>query len=104
MHVIVAEMHITPAHREQFMAAMLDDARGSIQNELGCFQFSVVQDEKDQNRIFLFEVYRDLRAFELHQQMPHYVKWRDTVQDWYAAPPRVTQGPNFYPGDEAWGK
>ena len=104
MHVIVADIHMMPDHREQFMEAMLDDARGSTQNEPGCFQFAVVQDEKDPNRIFLFEVYRDLEAFERHQQMPHYVKWRDTVQDWYAVPPIVTQGPNVYPGDEAWGK
>lgn len=104
MHVIVAEIRINPDHREQFMKAMLGDARGSIQNEPDCFQFSVVKDGKDLNRIFLFEVYRDREAFERHQQMPHYIKWRDTVQGWYAAPTQVTEGTNVYPGDQAWSK
>ncbi len=104
MHVIVAEIRIKPEHRQKFLEAMVDDASGSVQNEPGCYQFSVVQDEKDANRIFLFEVYRDKEAFVRHQEMPHYTRWRDTVKDWYAAPTVVTQGPNVYPGNEAWSK
>ncbi|HEX9015401.1 MAG TPA: putative quinol monooxygenase [Chloroflexota bacterium] len=104
MHVIVAEMRIKPEYREQFMESMIGDASGSVANEPGCFQFSVIRDEKDPNHIVLFEVYRDAEAFAVHQQMPHYVKWRDTVKDWYAAPTVVTKGFNAWPGDEAWAK
>ncbi len=104
MHVIVAEIRIKPEYRERFMESMIDDARGSVENEPGCFQFAVVQDQRDPNHIFLFEVYRDAEAFGVHQTMPHYTKWQDTVQDWYAARTVVTQGPNVWPGDEAWSK
>jgi quinol monooxygenase YgiN len=104
MHVVVAEIRMKPEYRERFMEEMIADAAGSMEHEPGCFQFAVVQDEKDPNHIFLFEVYRDKEAFEAHMGMPHYIKWRDAVADWYAAPVVVTVGPNAYPGDEAWSK
>ncbi len=102
MHVVVATMQIKPEFREPFMDSMLDDARGSMQNEPGCFQFSVVQDKSDPNRIVLFEVYKDEAAFEVHKQQPHFVQWENTVKDWYAAPVQVIQGSNAFPADSAW--
>jgi autoinducer 2-degrading protein len=104
MHVIVAEMRIKPEFRERFMEQIVDDASGSVGREPGCYQFAVTRDSSDPNHIFLFEVYRDAEAFRAHQEMPHYVKWRDTVAEWYAAPTVVTQGVNAWPGDEAWSK
>jgi quinol monooxygenase YgiN len=65
---------------------------------------SVVQDEADPNRIWLYEVYRDQAAFEEHLKAPHYTKWRDTVKDWYAQPTEVARGSNIYPPDAAWQK
>ncbi len=104
MHVIVAEIRIKPEYRERFMESMIDDASGSVEHEPGCYQFAVVRDQKDENHIFLVEVYRDAEAFRVHQEMPHYTRWRDTVKDWFAAPTVVTQGPNVWPADEAWSK
>lgn len=102
MHVIVATIQIKPEFREQFMESMLDDARGSVENESGCFQFSVVQDKTDPNRIVLFEVYRDAAAFAEHKQAPHYTRWQETVKDWFAAPTGVISASNAYPPDSSW--
>jgi quinol monooxygenase YgiN len=104
VHVIVAKIQMKPEFREKFLELMLDDARGSVENEPGCLQFSVVQDEKDPSQILLFEIYRDRAAFEAHMQMPHYLRWDNGVRDWYAAPIEVWQGPNLYPPDTAWKK
>lgn len=104
MFVIVAKIQIKPEFREPFLASMLDDARGSVEKEPGCLHFSVVQDLEDPNRICLFEVYRDRAAFEAHRQMPHYLRWRKTVGEWYAAPTEVTEAQNLYPPDAAWSK
>jgi len=102
MRVLVVKIQIRPEFRERFMASMLDDARGSTRDEPGCLRFDVIQDEADPNRIYLYEVYRDEAAFEEHLKAPHFVKWRDTVKDWYAAPTEVGRGWNVYPPDDAW--
>ncbi len=102
MFIIVAKIQIKPEFRERFLESMLDDARGSVQNERECFHFSVVQDQQDPNRIVLFEVYEDRKAFEVHMQAPHFIRWRDTVTDWYAAPTEVLECSNLYPSDESW--
>src|SRR5450759_7696 len=104
MHVIVATLRIKPEFRERFMEAMLDDARGSVENERGCFQFSVTQDKTDPNRIVLFEVYRDEAAFDTHKQAPHFVRWNESVKDCFAAPTKVSQGNTAFPADSTWKK
>jgi len=103
MYVILAPIQIKPEHREEFIKAMLLDARGSVENEPGCVRFDVIQDEQDLNRIYLYEVYEDRAAFEAHLTMPHLIKWRETVRDWFVEPrPPVGRGTNIYPSDDEW--
>ena len=104
MQALVVTLQIKPEHREAFMEAMLDDARGSVANEPGCLRFDVVQDLEDPNRIHLYEVYRDEAAIEAHRQAPHFVKWRDTVKDWHAADPVRRVCTTVFPPDSAWHK
>ncbi len=103
MYVILAPIQIKPEHREEFIEAMLLDAKGSVENEPGCVRFDVIQDEQDPNRIYLYEVYKDRDAFEAHLTMPHLIKWRETVRDWFVEPrPPVGRGTNIYPSDDEW--
>ncbi len=104
MFVIIATIDVKPLFREPFLASSLEDARGSMEREEGCLQFSIVEDRKDPNRIYLFEVYRDEEAFEAHKRMPHFIKWRDTVKDWYAGPSQAIKGDTIFPPDENWKK
>lgn len=104
VHVLLVTMQVQPEHREAFMTAMLDDARGSVADEPGCLRFDVLQDTQDPNTIYLYEVYRDQAAFNAHLQAPHFIRWRDTVKDWYAAPSRVATCTNVFPPDNAWVK
>lgn len=104
MQALIVNIQIKPEHREAFMEAMLDNARGSVGNEPGCFRFDVVQDAEDPNRIHLYEVYRDEAAIEAHRQAPHYLKWRDTVKDWHAAERVLRRGTHVFPPDSSWQK
>ncbi len=104
MLVIQVNMQIKPEFRQQYIDAMLDNARGSQETEPGCLLFSVIQDETDPNRLRLFEVYRDAAAFDAHRQASHYLKWRETVKDWYAAPNEIARGSNLYPPQKTFGK
>ena len=80
MYVIVAPIQIKEGHKDEFIEAMLGDARGSVNDEPGCLRFDVIQDGADPNRIWLYEVYVDEAAFQAHTKTPHFLKWRDTVK------------------------
>ena len=102
MKVMCVIIQIKPEHRESFIEAMLDDARGSVNNEPGCLRFDVLQDDTDPNRICLYEVYRDMAAVEAHRQAPHYLRWRETVQDWFDGERIAYACTNVFPSDAAW--
>src|SRR5437763_13647546 len=104
MYALFATIHIQPEHRDAFIAEMLGDARGSVGNEPGCFRFDVLQDDKDLNTIYLYEVYKDQAAMDAHVQTPHFIKWRDAVQDWYASPISAVTFSPIYPAPEDWTK
>jgi len=104
MLALLVTIHIQPERRDAFIASMLDDARGSVNDEPGCFRFDVLQDAKDPNTIYLYEVYRDQDAMQAHVQAPHFIRWRDTVKDWYASPIQVTNCTTIFPSDAAWTK
>ena len=104
MRALVVTIQVKPEHKEAFMEAMLDDARGSVGNEPGCLRFDVLQDTEDPNRIHLYEVYRDEAAIEAHRQAPHYLKWRETTKDWRAAEPVRHVYTTVFPVDGDWSK
>ena len=104
MYVLVVTINIKPERKKEFIASMLDDARCSVSNEPGCLRFDVIQDEQDPNRIYLYEAYKDKAAFDAHGKAPHFIKWRDTVKDWWASPAVVGRGSNIFPTDADWAK
>ena len=85
MITLVVRIEIKPGYRRQFMESMLDDARHSIQDEPGCLRFDVLEDHEDSDRIFLYEVYEDNAALDAHGQTPHFLRWKETVKDWFAS-------------------
>jgi len=72
--VLIVNIRITPENVESFMQKLGDNAREARQ-EPGCRQFEVLVDPQDRTKIALFEVYDDERAFEAHQQTPHFRKY-----------------------------
>jgi quinol monooxygenase YgiN len=104
MYAVVVKIKMKSEHRQAFIEAMLDDGRGSVENEAGCLQFNIVQDESDPDRLLLYEVYRDAQTFEQHKQTPHFTKWIATVQDWLAEPLDIATGTHLFPADTVWKK
>ncbi len=102
MIALFVTIHMKPEYRDAFLESMLGDARGSVNDEPGCLRFDVVQDDNDPNTIYLYEIYKDQAAFDYHGQAPHFVKWRDTVKDWFASPISVIRCTTIFPSAEAW--
>jgi len=72
--VLVVNIRIKPENVDAFMKKLDDNARAA-RTEPGCKQFEVLVDPKDNTRIMLYEVYNDEKAFESHQQTPHFKKY-----------------------------
>jgi quinol monooxygenase YgiN len=104
MYAVVVKIKMKSEFRKEFIDAVLEDARGSIQNEEGCLQFNVIQDENDPDLLHLHEVYRDARAFEAHKLTPHFNKLLDTIKNWLAEPLDLATGTHLYPSDQVWKK
>jgi quinol monooxygenase YgiN len=104
MLAIWVKVRIKPAMREKFLKAIEHDALGSEGDEPGCLRFNVLQDEKDANVYYFYEVYKDQAALEAHRAAPHYAVWKaaaDTV-DGPTEPTRCT--PVFPAARNYWGK
>ena len=69
--VLVVNIRIKPESVDKFMQELKANAR-EARKEPGCKQFDVLVDPKDKTKVMLYEVYTDEKAFEVHQQMPHF--------------------------------
>src|SRR5262245_147829 len=104
MLAIWVKVRIKPAMRDKFLKAIEHDALGSERDEPGCLRFNVLQDEKDENTYYFYEVYKDQAALEAHRNTPHYAVWRG-VADVLEGPTEPTRCKPVFPAARAyWGK
>jgi autoinducer 2-degrading protein len=85
MIVRTIEIQVRPEKAGEFLAATLENHRGSLR-EPGVLRFDVLQSAEDPARFLLYEVYRDEAATQAHKETPHYQAWKLAVEPWMAAP------------------
>jgi quinol monooxygenase YgiN len=98
VHVFV---HVKADQVEAFQQASLENAHNSIQ-EPGIARFDVIQQNDDQTRFVLVEVYRTEKDPARHKETNHYKKWRDTVADMMAEPRTSIKYTNLFPDETGW--
>ena len=98
MIALWVKVRVKPAERERFLAAIEQDALGSERDEPGCYRFNVLQDEKDPNMYYFYEVYKDEPALEAHRAAPHYAIWR-AAADTLDGPTERTVCRSVFPSD-----
>ncbi len=74
MFVLSVDLRIKPENVDAFISKALENAAHS-RKEPGCRQFDVLVDPKDRTVVMLYEVYLDDKAFDAHQQTPHFKKY-----------------------------
>ncbi len=72
MYAVVVTFQIRPDDMEAFMPAMLENAATSLAQEVGCHQFDVCTDPDRASEVFLYELYTDRAAFDVHLTSPHF--------------------------------
>ena len=57
----------------------------SLANEVGCHQFDITQDLQNPTKIFLYELYGDAAAFDLHTKASHYLEFNQLASEMITA-------------------
>ena len=77
--VLLVNLKIRKDCVPQFMAECMKNGKAARETEPGCRQFDIVADPNDATRVVLYEVYDDEKAFEAHQQTPHFKHYLATA-------------------------
>ena len=79
MLAVCVDFEIDPESLDAFLPIMQKNASVSLANEVGCHQFDITQDPQSPTKIFLYELYDDAVAFEMHKQSRHYLEFNDAT-------------------------
>ena len=81
MDAALIQFDIKSEHLDNVLDALLEDARGSLRDEMGTLRFEVIRDDTDPNRVYLYEAYTDEAAFQTHVHGPHFRKFMERTKD-----------------------
>ena len=82
MFVIAVDFEIKNEYVNQFRSRVLQQAKDSLNNEEKCLIVDVCFDEKDSDKVFLYEIYQDKNAFDYHLKSDHYLSFDKDVKNW----------------------
>jgi autoinducer 2-degrading protein len=85
MIVTCVYVHVKPEAVDDFIRASVANHVESIK-EPGNLRFDFIQQVDDPIRFMFYEAYVSDEAAAAHKNTPHYLKWRETVQDMMAEP------------------
>ena len=104
MYVVIVPIQIEQGHRDEFLEALIVDAKGANNDEPGCLRFDAVQDAEDDHRIWLYEVYKDEEAFQDHLKAPHFLGFKAAADKWrFEGSQGSARGSkNLWPTDADW--
>ena len=97
MYVVTVEFAVDPAQWEAFLPLMVENAARSRKDEPGCRQFDVCTDASRPATVYLYELYDDRAAFDVHLASPHFKSFaaatqlmivKRTIETWQRIEPR----------------
>lgn len=72
MFVVCVEFGLAEGTMEAFLPLMAEQAKNSLALEPDCHYFDVCRDPEGAPRVFLYELYTDAEAFQVHLQSDHF--------------------------------
>ena len=72
MFAVTVTFIIHPGQLDGFLTLVRANAETSLKQEEGCKQFDVCVDPERPNEIFLYELYDDAAAFDIHLNSAHF--------------------------------
>jgi len=82
MYVVTVTFVTVPEHRDAFAEAMNIQAENSLEREPACLRFDICRNPDDPDTTFLYEIYEDEAAFQVHLASDHFKEFDALVADW----------------------
>jgi len=86
---VFARLHARPGKRREVHEAMFE-IQGPTRKEPGCLSYGGFQSIRDPDEFYIHTRWRDLASFELHAELPHTVRFVETVEPLLDHPLKVT--------------
>ena len=77
----VVTMEVAPGRRDQVVTLLLA-YKARQKDESGNLQFEVLL-PKDEDKVRVYEMYRDAAAFEVHLNGPSLAPWKKRLAEWW---------------------
>lgn len=84
MIAVCVTFDIKPGHLDAFLPLMQAQASNSLRDEPECHYFDVCTNGTQPDRVFLYEVYSDRAAFNVHLASDHFKEFDTAVADMIA--------------------
>jgi autoinducer 2-degrading protein len=78
-------VHVKPESVKRFIEASVINHVASVR-EPGNIRFDFLQQSDDPSMFMLYEAYESETSAAAHKNTPHYLKWKETVQEMMAEP------------------
>lgn len=85
MIVTCVYVNVKPEAVESFIQATSENHHQSVM-EHGNLRFDFIREVDDPCRFMIYEAYESDEAAAAHKTTPHYLKWREKVQEYMAEP------------------
>jgi quinol monooxygenase YgiN len=72
MYAVCVNFQLKPGTQAGFMPLMLANAQTSLRDEPDCRQFDVATDTNNPDAVFLYELYTNRAAFDVHLASAHF--------------------------------
>ncbi|USD43826.1 antibiotic biosynthesis monooxygenase [Vibrio sp. SCSIO 43135] len=81
MYCIIVRNRVKPGSEERYKSIITENAQASVTNEPECYRFDVVQAQESPQDFYLYEIYQDQQALQVHKQTQHYLDSRKLLAD-----------------------
>jgi len=78
-YAIIVDFRLKPNTRKLFRRLVDANAVTTLGSEPGCRRFDVLEPRGEDDRVVLYEIYRDRSAFEDHIKTPHFAAFDNAV-------------------------
>jgi (4S)-4-hydroxy-5-phosphonooxypentane-2,3-dione isomerase len=82
---IIVEFVVRPEDIGRARGLILENAAASLQNEVGCLRFDVLEEATDPCRFTLYEVYRNAADFDSHLRSSHFESFTKAALDLFVS-------------------
>ena len=84
MFAVCVTFRIRKEQMQKFMPRMQKQAHDSLTLEPGCQRFDICSQSAAGGTVFLYELYEDSAAFDLHNDSAHFKSFAADVSNWVA--------------------